>query len=65
MFHSLSEAYEQKRKEHFKVMQSKEEHMRQMFVQKVSTVTMEILLPWKYCYHGNTVTMEILLPWDL
>ena len=39
---SLSEAYEQKRKEHFKEMQAKEEHMRQMFVQKVC-----------YGYHGN------------
>ncbi|XP_019862850.1 PREDICTED: septin-11-like [Amphimedon queenslandica] len=40
----LSEAYEQKRKEHFKEMQSKEEHMRQMFVQKVKEKEAELKL---------------------
>ncbi len=32
---SLQETYEQKRKEHMREMQTKEERMRQMFVQKV------------------------------
>lgn len=32
---SLQETYEQKRSEHLKEMQAREERMRQMFVQKV------------------------------
>lgn len=34
---SVQETYEQKRQDHLREMQSKEEQMRQMFVQKVST----------------------------
>ena len=34
---SLQETYEHKRQEHLQEMQLKEERMRQMFVQKVST----------------------------
>jgi septin 6/8/11 len=40
----LSEVYEQKRKEHFQEMQAKEEHMRQMFVQKVKEKEAELKL---------------------
>jgi len=35
-FNSLQETYEQKRSEHLREMQSREERMRQMFVQKVA-----------------------------
>lgn len=35
---SLQEIYQQKRNEHLKEMHAREEHMRAMFVQKVSSV---------------------------
>ena len=35
MWYSLQETYEAKRSEHVREMQTKEERMRQMFVQKV------------------------------
>ena len=40
VFLSLQETYEQKRKEHMKEMQVKEERMRQMFVQKVCKLSL-------------------------
>ena len=39
MCHSLQETYEQKRLEHVREMQAKEERMRQMFVQKVGMLS--------------------------
>ena len=38
MGYSLQETYEAKRSEHVREMQTKEERMRQMFVQKVCSV---------------------------